>query len=211
MKKLACLALLCLAPAAPALAHPHVFVAVESEVLFSPGGGITGVRHHWKFDDMYSAFVTANLGQDGKDPTPEQMLPIAKTNAESLKEFEFFTFGKLNGKTEKFLDATDYTMSYDGSDQTVTLHFTLPLEKPAAGKLFVFQVYDPSYFVAFELEKKNPARLVGAPAGCSVSVSKPGSLTAADQKRLAEAAGTNNSPGEDFGMKLSDSAIVACP
>ena len=111
MKRLACLALLCLAPAAPALAHPHVFVAVESEVLFSPEGKITGVRHHWKFDDMYSAFVTANLGQDGKDPTPEQMLPIAKTNAESLKEFDFFTYGKLNGKASISTAAASLNLS----------------------------------------------------------------------------------------------------
>ena len=208
---LACLLLLC-APVAPALAHPHVFVSVASEVLFAPDGKVTGVRHQWKFDDMYSAFVTANLGTDGKDPTPEQMLPIAKTNVESLKEFDFFTYLKMGGKPATFVDAIDYSMTYDPSDQTVTLYFTLPLEKAApAGKFFVFQVYDPSYFVAFEMERKDPAKMTNAPAGCSLSVNKPGVLSAADQKKLAESAGTNDSPGEDFGMKLAESVIVACP
>ncbi len=212
MKKPAALFLALLTPVAPAMAHPHVFVSVASEVIFAPDGKVTGVRHHWKFDDMYSAFVTANLAEDGKDPTPQQLLPIAKTNAESLKEFEFFTYAKFNGKTSTFKDAVDYSMDYDGADQTVTLHFTLPLEASTpAGKFFVFQVYDPSYFVAFASEKKDALKLVGAPAGCSFSINKPGALSAADQKKLEASAGTNDSPGEDFGMKLSDSAIVACP
>ena len=212
MWKLAALVPLLAAPAAPALAHPHVFVSVASEVIFAADGKVTGIRHHWKFDDMYSAFVTANLGTDGKDPTPEQLLPIAKTNVESLKEFEFFTYPKFNGKPAVFKDSIDYSMNYDASDQTVTLHFTLPFEAPVpAGKFFVFQVYDPSYFVAFALEKKDAVKLVGAPQGCSLSVSKPGALNAADQKKLAESAGTYDSPGDDFGMKLSDSAIIACP
>lgn len=201
-----------LAGATPALAHPHVFVSVSSEVVFTPDGKLVGMRHHWKFDDMYSAFVTANMGVDGKDPTPEQMLPIAKTNVESLKEFDFFTAAKVNSAAVKFADPSDYSMSYDGNDQTVTLHFTLPLDASAKpGKTFVFQVFDPSYFVAFAFERAEPVKLERAPAGCSLSISKPGSLSAADQKKLADSAGTYNSPGEDFGMKLADSAIVACP
>ena len=204
--------LLLVATAAPALAHPHVFVEMMTEVVFAADGKLRGIRHHWKFDDMYSAFVTANLAQDGKDPSPEQMLPIARTNVESLKEFDFFTAAKVNGAVVKFDEPTDYSMSYDGKDQTVTLHFVLPIEataKPA--KTFVFQIFDPSYFVAFAFQRTGPATLEKAPAGCSLSVSKPGSLSAADQKKLADSAGTMNSPGEDIGMKLADSVITACP
>ena len=47
-----------LAFAAPALAHPHVWVSMHSEVLFAPDGTVTGVRHDWAFDDMFSAFAT---------------------------------------------------------------------------------------------------------------------------------------------------------
>lgn len=211
MKRLIAI-LLFLAAAAPALAHPHVFVEMTAEVVFTSDGKLAGIRHHWKFDDMYSAFVTANLAQDGKDPSPGQMLPIAKTNVESLKEFDYFTAGKLNGAVVKFAEPTEYSMSYDGKDQTVTLHFLLPVETSVkSGKTFVVQVYDPSYFVAFAFQRTNPASFEKAPPGCSISVNKPGSLSAADQKKLADSAGTMDSPGEDFGMKLADSVIAACP
>jgi ABC-type uncharacterized transport system substrate-binding protein len=196
----------------PALAHPHVFVEMQAEVMFAPDGKVAGVRHHWKFDDMYSAFVTANMAEPGKDPSAEQMLPIAKTNVESLKEFDFFTFMKINGAAVKFSDSTVYNMTYDGKDQTVTLHFELPLEGgPKAGKASVIQVYDPSYFVAFAFAKTEPAKLDKAPAGCSMQVVKAGTLSAEDQAKLAASAGTYDSPGDDFGAKLADSIIAACP
>ena len=38
--------------AGAAQAHPHVWVAAASELVFAADGSITGVRHAWTFDDM---------------------------------------------------------------------------------------------------------------------------------------------------------------
>ncbi len=43
--------------AGAASAHPHVWVTMKSAVVYGPDGSITGVRHAWTFDDMYSAFA----------------------------------------------------------------------------------------------------------------------------------------------------------
>ena len=212
MKRIVVLIACLIASALPARAHPHVWVGVTSEVLFGPDGKVAAIRHHWTFDDMYSAFVTANLGTDGKDPTTAQLQPIAQTNVESLKEFDYFTFPKASSKKVGFRDATDYSMSFNATDKTATLHFTLPLEEPAtAGKSFVFQIYDPSYFVSFNFEKGEPVKLVAAPAGCSLTVMKPKALAADETKALNESFFSGLSPGADFGIKLADRAIVACP
>jgi ABC-type uncharacterized transport system substrate-binding protein len=103
-------------------------------------------------------------------------------------------------------------MSFNTADQTVTLHFKLPMA-PAlpARPFFNFSVYDPSYFIAFSFEKEAPVALQAASAGCSLSVVKPSELSAADQRKLNEAYLSNMSPGEDFGSKLADRAIIACP
>ena len=194
----------------PARAHPHVVVAVTSEVIFADGK-VAGIRHHWTFDDMYSAFITANLGKDGKDPTTAELQPVAQTNVESLKEFDYFTVPKMNGKKAIFGAPKDYSMTFDGRDKTATLHFTVPLAEAAYGKLFVFQIYDPSYFVAFSFEKGDPVKLLGAPQGCSLSVSKPRALDSEESKKLNESFFSGLSPGSDFGAKLADRAIVACP
>ena len=194
----------------PARAHPHVMVNVTTEVIFADGK-VSGIRHHWTFDDMYSAFVTANLGQDGKDPTSAELQPVAQTNVESLKEFDYFTVPKMNGKKAGFGDPKDYSMTFDGKEKTATLHFTLPLAEAVQSKLFVFQIYDPSYFVAFAFDTGEPVKLLGAPQGCSLSVSKPKALDSEESKKLNESFFSGLSPGSDFGAKLADRAIVACP
>ncbi len=200
-----------LAGTAPARAHPHVWVAVRSEVVFAPDGNILGVQHAWEFDEMYSAFAVQGLGKNGKAPTREELAPLAKTNVESLAEFDYFTYGKQNGAKAVFKPPQDVYIEADDK-KIVTLHFFLPLATPASAKKpFSFQVYDPTYFVAFALEKKEPVKLSHAPAGCSVSLVQPGPLVAADNQKLSEAFFQNMSPGADFGMKLATRAIVACP
>ncbi|WP_409455311.1 DUF1007 family protein [Methylosinus sp. H3A] len=197
--------------AAPAVAHPHVWVAVRSEVLFTDDGKIKGVRHAWTFDDMYSAFALQGLGKDGKPPSREELAPLAKTNAESLAEFDYFTFAKYQNAKTAFGPPEDVWLEADDK-KIVTMHFTLPLEKPLpAQKPFSFQIYDPTYFVAFDLEKQNAVTLTKAPAGCSTSVVEPKPLLAIDTQKLSEAFFANMSPGADFGMKLAARIVVACP
>jgi len=209
---LAFAALLALASTfSPASAHPHVWVAVRSEVVFTPEGKIAGVRHAWEFDEMYSAFAVQGLGKDGKPPTAEELAPLAKTNVESLAEFEFFTFAKQGGAKLKFKPPVDARLTSDDK-KIVTLRFFLPLETPvAAQKPFSFQVYDPTYFVSFGFEKHNPITLAKAPEGCSLSSFEPKPLAPEENKKLTEAFFQNFSPGADFGMKLATRVIVACP
>lgn len=192
-------------------AHPHVWVAVRSEVVFAPDGKIMGLRHAWEFDEMYSAFAVQGLGKDGRPPTREELAPLAKTNVESLAEFEFFTYAKESGFKLKFKEPTDVALEAD-EKKIVTLRFFLPLETPVgARKPFSFQVYDPTYFVSFGFEKQTPVTLAKAPAGCSVSLVEPKPLQADENKKLSEAFFQNFSPGTDFGVKLATRAIVACP
>ena len=60
------IALTVLAFGAPARAHPHVWVTMHTELVYAPDGSITGVRHHWAFDDMFSAFATQGSGRQGE-------------------------------------------------------------------------------------------------------------------------------------------------
>ena len=200
-----------LGPVAPAFAHPHVFVIARETVLFDAAGRITGIRAAWTFDDMYSSFVIQGLGEPDQILTPDQLAPLAKTNVDSLAEFGYFTVAKVAGKPVEFGLPTDYSLD-ENKDRVVTLHFTLPLKDPApASRAFTLQVYDPTYFVSFDFADTDPLALRDAPAGCSVSVSKPRSLEAADQQKLSEAFFANMSPGMDFGIKLASRAVVACP
>lgn len=209
------LALFCLLAlfslATPACAHPHVWVSAREKLLFSPEGKIIGVRHVWTFDDMYSAFATQGLGKDGQPPTKEELAPLAKTNVESLAEYRYFTVAKSGPKIFRFGEPVDYELTADAK-KIVTLSFTLPLAEPASPqKPFTLMVYDPSYFVDFELAKDDPVSLQGAPSGCSVNNLRPDPLNQDDAKKLSESFFTGLPIGTDFGVKMAPRSIIVCP
>jgi len=196
---------------APAAAHPHVWIAAREELLFDPQGEIAAIRHIWTFDEMYSAFAVQGLGKDGQPPTREELAPLAKTNVESLAEFQYFTAAKTGPHYHEFGEPRDYGLEAD-ANKIVTLRFTLPLKTPVSPKKpFTFMVYDPTYFVDIELEKHDPVILKDAPAGCSMTTIKPEPLTASDQGKLSESYLSGLAPGQDFGVKLATRTLVACP
>ena len=209
--RLALLAALLCAVSGGAEAHPHVFVTAKEQVIFGPDGRVTGVRAAWTFDDMYSSFVTQGLGPPDQILTPEQLAPLAKTNVDSLAEFGYFTVAKAAGKRVEFDEPVDYSLA-EGQDKLVTLFFTLPLKAPLRPvPALNVQIYDHTYFVDFEMAEKDAVALVSAPPGCSSSVIKPRPLDAGDNQKLSEAFFANMSPGQDFGIKLASTVMVACP
>src|SRR6266852_246257 len=127
-------ALLSLAFALPARAHPHVWVTMKTEMIYAPDGKITGVRHAWSFDDMFSAFATQGLDAKEKGKfTREELSPLAKVNVESLKEYDYFTYATADGVKVPLTDPLpDYWLDY--TDQVLTLHFTLPFKTPVKAK-----------------------------------------------------------------------------
>lgn len=204
-------ALAMLAAGGVAAAHPHVFVVAREALLFTPDGKVSGIRSAWTFDDMYSSFAIQGLGPPDQILTEAQLAPLAKTNVESLAEFGYFTVAKAAGKTLAFDAPVDYLLQ-ETPDKLVTLRFTLPLKSPAeASRAFTLQVYDPTYFVSFAFDDKDPVTLSGAPSGCSSTVVKPQPLETGDTQKLSEAFFTNMSPGLDFGIKLASRIVVACP
>lgn len=195
----------------PAEAHPHVWVSAKTEVVFDAKGTIEAIRNTWVFDEMYSAFVTEGQAKGGKLLTRDDLAPLAKSNVEDLASFGYFTFAKAAKAKVEFDTPTEVSLE-EREDKRVVLRFTLPLKTPAsAGKAFSFQVYDPTYFVAFELERQDPVLLVAAPKGCSANVLGAKPLEASETKLLTEAFFSGLSPGADFGIKLASRVIVACP
>jgi ABC-type uncharacterized transport system substrate-binding protein len=193
---------------APASAHPHVWITAASEVIYAADGSITGVRHAWTFDDMFSTYALQGMESKAKGVwTREELAPLAQTNVESLKEFGFFTFAKADGKKEKFLEPVDYYLEH--KDGALVLHFTLPFKAPVKTKQLALEVYDPSFFVDFSLSKQDPVRLVGAPSSCALSIQRPNDGSAAAQKLNEQSfsSGENSNYGAMFANKIT----VDCP
>ena len=109
-----CAAPACCIAAGAAHAHPHVWVTMKStRGLRARRHASTGVRHAWTFDDMFSTFATQGLESKQKGVfTREELQPLAEVNVTSLKEYDFFTYAKANGKKTAFIDPTDYHLEH---------------------------------------------------------------------------------------------------
>src|SRR6266705_6640070 len=163
-----------------AQAHPHVWVTMKSELIYAADGSVTGVRHAWAFDEMFSTFATQGLETKQKGLfTREDLKPLAEVNVNSLKEYDYFTHAKANGKKTAFVDPVDYWLEF--TDGVLILHFTLPLKSPVKAQALNLEIYDPTWFVDFAFADKDPVALVGAPAACKLSVVNAGDAAAASK------------------------------
>jgi ABC-type uncharacterized transport system substrate-binding protein len=205
------IALVSLAFAAPAAAHPHVWVKMKSEVVYAPDGSVTGVRQHWAFDDMFSTFALQGLESKEKGKfTREELAPLAKVNVESLKEYDYFTYATADGKKAELGDPLpDYWLDY--KDEVLTLNFTLPFKTPVKAKLLNIDLFDPTIFVDFEFAKEAPVHLVGAPAGCKLDTVLPREMTFAEGKALSNIPADQPNLTMAWGAKFANKILVNCP
>jgi ABC-type uncharacterized transport system substrate-binding protein len=201
-------AMLFFAIAGEVSAHPHVWVTMKSELVYAADGSVTGVRHAWTFDDMFSTYATQGLESKKKGEfTREELAPLAAVNVESLKEYDFFTVARANGKKADFNQPVDYWLEYTNS--LLTLHFTLPFAAPVKAQDLEVEMYDPTWFVDFSFAEKDAAQLVGAPATCKLAVLRPGDKQT--QAKAGESFFNSLTPGSNYGAQFSSKISVKCP
>jgi len=194
-------------------AHPHVWVTMHSELVYAPDGSVTGVRHLWTFDDMFSAFAVQGIESKKKNEfTREELAPLADVNVTSLKEYDFFTYAKANGQPVEFNEPpTGYYLEYDPKQTVLTLHFMLPLKAPVKAKELTVEVYDREFFVDFGFAQKSPVKLVGAPAQCKLSVVNPQEMETNLAQQLSKLAGDQRDPSLTVGSEYANKIVVKCP
>jgi ABC-type uncharacterized transport system substrate-binding protein len=188
--------------AGSACAHPHVWVTMETEVEMGDSKEILGFRHKWTFDEMYTSFAVEGLDANGDGLySEEELKPLAKTNVESLKEFEYFTFPFIGDKKVALKEPVDYRMEY--KDKLLLLYFTVPLVTPVPHekiKDFSLAVYDPEMYVSLTFNEKTPVRIVSAkPVACTAHA-RDGSSHLGDNLDLSG----------DIGLQTADRITIAC-
>ncbi|HRO50480.1 MAG TPA: DUF1007 family protein [Hyphomicrobium sp.] len=199
--------------AAPAAAHPHVWVTVETTVVYEDGR-ISGLRHRWVFDDLYAAMAIQGLDADGDGVySREELAELAQVNIDGLKEFQYFTYSKLGETRLAHKDPVDYYLEH--KDDELALHFTLPLDQPvmADAQGFSFSVFDESFFIAFDFGENEPVKLsAGAPEGCEANIGVPENELI-ELKALNEAFGgalTAGDANQGMGLGYARTVTLGC-
>lgn len=73
---------------------------MKSSLVYAPDGSVTGIRHAWTFDEMFSTFAVQGLG-DAKPETPPQppkaAPPPAAKKSGGFSQWVSSTFGWVTG------------------------------------------------------------------------------------------------------------------
>lgn len=199
-----------IAAAAPAQAHPHVWVTMQTALVYGADGSVTGVRHAWAFDDMFSTFATQGLESKEKGKfTREELAPLAKVNVESLKDFDYFTYVTADGQKTALADpAPDYFLDF--KDSVLTLNFVLPLKTPVKAKELKVEIFDPTMFVDFAFAKDKPVQLVNA-LQCKLDVQLPREMTFEEGKKLSQIPADQPNTTMAWGAQFASRILVHCP
>lgn len=199
--------------AASVYAHPHVWVTARTELVFN-GPVMESVRHVWQFDEAFTSFAIQGLdtNEDG-ELSHEELQPLAKVNVESLQEYDFFTYIEGGDFEAEFADPKEYWLDFNNG--LLTLFYTLPLKTPAApgGKAMTVEVYDPGFFVAFEMAKEDPVIATNLPGSCKLAFEKPKELDTDVAAALAEIPSTVRDLPSEF-MNVTEAranrATISC-
>jgi ABC-type uncharacterized transport system substrate-binding protein len=198
-----------------AQAHPHVWIEMQSDVVFTEDGLIKGVDLEWTFDDAYTQMALEGLDVDGDGLySQDELSPLTKENIASLKDYEYFTVMRANGEQQKIGEVTDFGQIW--SNNKLTLHLQVPLEKPIDPKTqeFTFKVYDPEFFIAIDYVKDDPVDIVGKlPESCQLVVKPVPTDAELEQTRtMLSTKGKDWTPevSEDFGAMFAQAVSIAC-
>ncbi len=166
--------------AAPALAHPHVFIDSAIEVIIDDQNRATGVRISWIYDEYYSLFI---IGDMGLDPdwdgalTDEERAKLSGFDMEWDPGFPGDTYG-LQGDVDLPLSRPkDWSADY--ADGKITSHHLRVFDQPIplTGDPLIVQVYDPGYYVLYTIAE-DPVLTGGQ--GCTATAYAP-DITEADE------------------------------
>lgn len=201
--------------AGPAMAHPHVWIEMSSDVLFDDKGMVTGVNIEWTFDDGYAQMALDGLDTDGDGVySATELEALTRENMESLKDYDYFLHAFIDGKAMRIQPAKDPGQIY--SNQRLTFYFSVPLETPIDPRKndFYYRVYDPEFYIAMDYIKDEPVTAQGPiPAGCKLDLLP--IVTDAQTEETRQMLSTKGKdwqppPNEDFGAVFAQPVHVDC-
>jgi len=201
----------CLAPVS-ALAHPHVFVEANIEVLRNAEGAFTEVRHVWRFDELFSATILIDYDENGDGKLDEaELKQVTDTVKSSIAEYDFYTAVRAGEKALEFYEPEALNAYYE--DGRMIMFLALELDKPLPSSQSSIRVSasDSSYYVAFDFDQKSVS-VSGETKGCSVKVEHPDydKLYADNSPTLTESFFNDPQATNTFGDEFYSWATVTC-
>ena len=126
--------------AAPAAAHPHVWVDYYIDAV-GEKDGIEKLKFRWHFDDMFTSMVKEDFHI--KELTPESVAKLRDGAFANLKNYHYFIFIKADGVEFDPQTISDFDARLVGHN----LEYTFSVDLPHPAKQLEVELYDPEFYV----------------------------------------------------------------
>lgn len=197
----------------PALAHPHVFVDAQIDVVMDDHGALQALNITWRFDSFHTLFI---LSFDGITPTEDGRLTPADQDALSAAYTNWQ--GGFDGFAKLFFDGVPIALAPPSAvraslqNDQLEISFTRMLTNPE-GLTDVkaeIAIYDETYYHAITMAA--PPRIRGEVQGCYARLLAfdPDRLTASEQAVLTDLQKERAPAVENVGRLFADRITLSC-
>ncbi|WP_284264553.1 DUF1007 family protein [Roseicyclus amphidinii] len=160
---------LSLCAALPGLAHPHIFVDAGLRLIRDAEGRVTAVEVTWRYDELYSLLLAEDYGLDPDYDLQLTEAEIAATLGFDLNWSAGFEGGlvlRQGGAPLEIGAPEPVSLAMLETGQLQTTH-RRPVLGAEPGAALEAQVYDPEFYIAFEMILE--MEVAGAP-GCAAEL-----------------------------------------
>jgi ABC-type uncharacterized transport system substrate-binding protein len=162
---------LLLLSAAPAAAHPHVWVEA-SIVVEARDGSAQNLHHAWRFDEMFSDFLITEFDLDGDLVfSVNETRRIQEEAFSLLQEYGYFVDLREAGQRVQITAAEGLQAEIDPERRLVTYRFQTPLPHaiPLSSAKLSLALYDETFYVDIGFAMEDAVTFNGID-GCSVEL-----------------------------------------
>lgn len=138
----------------PVDAHPHIFIAQETKIIFD-GKGLAGFKIYWTFDEMFSVMIGEDFDQNKDGYLNKKEVDIIKEKAFGyIAPHNYYIHIKIEGRPF----AVKFIKDFNAVLNNGKLHyeFFIPCHVTAVKTLkrVVLSPYDPEYYSAIYFPDK---------------------------------------------------------
>lgn len=196
----------------PASAHPHNWIALESNFVVDSQNRLIAIEERWEFDDFFSRITLADLiGEFGDEKIGLQM--VAARYTKDLKPYQYFSKLKVDEKPIHLAKPNLSELMHierDGASVLVLkmrFKFNDPIE--LKNLTLTWQVYDPTYYIAMVHNKTKDITVVGPNASqCTKQLIEPN--PSPEMVRYAQSLDRNQDSFEGLGTHFHQKIHIQC-
>ncbi len=143
-----------LLPAA-AFTHPHMFIDMQTEAVFTEAG-FSGLKVRWLFDMVFTGSVLMDNSIDWKEEFSKDDIEIIRdTSFINLKNYGYYTYFNLDGRISRPDSFSGFTAFM--KDNRLGYEFFLPSDEAGRWAQEIrIAVYDETYFCDIAYTAKQP-------------------------------------------------------